>query len=161
MIKKALYLLVALPCLFGLTFCGKPKQPDYIDFQNLRLKKAQLDQAVITFDLRYYNPNNFNIQLRKVDVDIYFNDKYLGHSMLDSLIHIPRRDTFFIPVSMEVQTKNVLANAVQLLLNPEVMVRLKGNARVGRSGVFINMPIEYEGKKRIDLLGRDSTGLKF
>jgi len=147
-------------CLFGLTFCGKPKAPDYIDFQHLRLKKAGLDQAVITFDLRYYNPNNFNIQLKKVDVDIYFNDKYLGHSMLDSLIHIPKRDTFFIPVSMQIQFKNVMVNAVQLLLNPEVMVKLVGNARVGKAGVFINMPINYEGKKRIDLLGRDSTATK-
>lgn len=147
-------------CLFGLTFCGKPKEPDYIDFQNLRLKKASLEQAVITFDLRYYNPNNYRIQLRKVDVDIYFNDKYLGHSVLDSLITIPRRDTFFIPVAMQVELKNVMANAVQLLLNPEVMVKLKGNARVGKAGVFVNMPINYEGKKRIDLLGRDSTSMR-
>lgn len=158
--KNALYSAILLSCLFGLTFCGKPKHPDYIDFQHLKLKSADLGQAVITFDLRYFNPNNFRIQLRKAEVDIYFNDKYLGHSVLDTVINIPRRDTFFIPLSMEIKLKDAFSNAVQLLLNPEVMVKLKGNARVSKAGVFMNIPIDYEGKKRIDLLARDSTTLR-
>ena len=158
--KNALYYAIALTCLFGLTFCGKPKEPDYIDFQNLRLKKAGLDQAVITFDLRYFNPNKFRVQLRKAEVDIYFNNKFLGHSVLDTTIDIPKLDTFAIPVSMNIKLKDAFSNAVQLLLNPDVMVKLKGNARVSKGGISMNIPIDYEGKKRIDLLGRDSTVLK-
>ena len=158
--KNALYSILVLSCLFGLCFCGKPKEPDYVDFQHLRLKKAGLDQAVLTFDLRYFNPNKFRVQLKKAEVDIYFNNKYLGHSVLDTVISIPRLDTFSIPVSMQVKLKDAFANAVQLLLNPDVMVKLKGNARVGKNGFYTNVPINYEGKKRIDLFGRDSTMLR-
>ena len=158
--KNALYLLTLLFCLFGLTFCGKPKEPDYIDFQNLRLKKAALDQAVITFDLRYFNPNKFGVQLRKAEVDIYFNNKFLGHSVLDTIINVPKRDTFSVPVSMQVKLKDAFSNAVQLLLNPNVMVKLNGSARVSKGAITMNVPINYEGMKRIDLLARDSTMLK-
>ncbi len=158
--KNAWYSLLLLSCLFGLTFCGKPKEPDYIDFRNLKLKKAALDQAVITFDLRYFNPNKFAVQLRKAEVDIYFNDKFLGHSVLDTTINVPKRDTFAVPVSMQVKLKDAFSNAVQLLLNPNVMVKLKGNARVSKGAISMNVPINYEGMKRIDLLGRDSTTLK-
>lgn len=158
MATKLYSLLLVASCLFGLSNCGKPKEPDYIDFQNLRLKKAGLDQSVITFDLRYYNPNNFKLQLKEAEVDIYFNDKFLGHSTLDTFIDIPKLDTFFIPVSLDVKLKNLISNAAQLLLNPDVMVKLQGNAKVGKGGIFVNVPIKYEGKQRIDLLGRDSTG---
>lgn len=160
MIKKALYLPLLALCLFGLSFCGKPKQPDYIDFQNLKLHKAGLNQSVITFDLRYFNPNNYKLQLKQAAVDVYFNEKYVGHSELDSLIHIPARDTFFIPASMQLEMKSLVKNAVQLLMNPDVMVKLTGNARVGKGGIFINVPISYEGKQRIDIFGRDSTLVK-
>lgn len=158
--KTALLPIILLTCLFGLSFCGKPKEPDYIDFRHLRLAKASLDESVVTFDLRYYNPNNFRMQLKRADVDIYFNDKFLGHSVLDTTIDIPRRDTFLVPVSMNVKLKNAVTNVVQLLLNPDVMVKLSGSARLGKGGIFINVPISYEGKQRIDLLGRDSTRLQ-
>ncbi|MGB8192356.1 MAG: LEA type 2 family protein [Chitinophagaceae bacterium] len=160
MLKRSLYSLVLLICAFSLSFCGKPKQPDYIDFQHLNIKKASLDKSVITFDLRYFNPNNFRMQLKEAAVDVYFNDKFVGKSVLDSLIHIPARDTFLIPVSMQVQMKSLLTNAMQLLLNPDVMVKLNGNARLGKGGIFLNVPISYEGKQRIDILGRDSVSVR-
>lgn len=147
-------------CLFGLSFCGKPKQPDYIDFQHLRLAKAGLDQSRITFDLRYYNPNNFGVQLKEAQVDVFFNDKFIGHSVLDTVISVPKKDTFLIPVYMDVKLKNLVSNAAQLLLNPDVMVRLDGNARVSKGGISMNVPIKYEGKQRIDLFARDSTSLR-
>lgn len=147
-------------CLFGLSFCKKPKQPDYIDFQHLRLAKAGLDQSRITFDLRYYNPNNFGVQLKEVKVDVYFNNKFVGHSVLDTVINVPKKDTFLIPVYMDVKLKDLLANAAQLLLKPDVMVKLNGNARVSKGGISMNVPINYEGKQRLDLFGRDSTTSK-
>ena len=160
MAKKNLYLLTLAFCLFGLSFCKRPKEPDYIDFQHLRLAKAGLDQSRITFDLRYYNPNNFRMQLKEARVDVYFNDKFVGNSVLDTLIEIPKADTFLIPVAMDVKLKSLLANAAQLLLNPDVMVKLNGNAKVGRGGIFVNVPINYEGKQRIDIFGRDSTSMR-
>ncbi|HEX6193640.1 MAG TPA: LEA type 2 family protein [Chitinophagaceae bacterium] len=124
------------------------------------MKKAGFDQAVITFDLRYFNPNKFHVQLRKAEVDIYFNNKFLGNSTLDTVIDIPKRDTFSVPVSMQIKLKDAFSNAVQLLLNPNVMVKLNGNARVSKGAITMNVPITYEGMKRIDLLGRDSASLK-
>ncbi|HEY0678353.1 MAG TPA: LEA type 2 family protein [Chitinophagaceae bacterium] len=154
MVKTIPLLIILSSCLFGLSFCGKPKEPDYIDFQNLRLTKAGVDKSVLSLDLRYYNPNDFRMQLKEAAVDVYFNDKFVGHSMLDSLIDIPRRDTFSIPVLMELKLKDVLSNAARLLLNPDVMVKLNGKARLGKGGIFMNVPINYEGKQRIDLLGK-------
>jgi LEA14-like dessication related protein len=160
MAKNPLLVLSMALCLFGLSFCNKPKQPDYIDFQHLRLARAGLDQSRITFDLRYYNPNNFGVQLKSAQVDVFFNDKFVGHSVLDTVINVPKKDTFLIPVYMDVKLKNLLSNAAQLLLNPDVMVKLNGNAKVSKGGISMNVPIKYEGKQRLDIFARDSSSLK-
>ncbi|HYE55686.1 MAG TPA: LEA type 2 family protein [Chitinophagaceae bacterium] len=153
MTKTFIHVCIVACCLLAFTQCGKPKEPDYIDFQNLRIEKASLEESVIRLDIRYYNPNKFKMQLKEASMDVYFNNKFLGHSTLDSLINIPKKDTFSIPVSMQVKMKDLLGNAAQLLINPNVMVKLQGNARVGRSGIFANVPINYEGMQKIDLSG--------
>jgi hypothetical protein len=34
----------------------------------------------------------------------------------------------------------------------EVMLRVEGKAKVGKGAIFINYPIRYEGKQRVDSL---------
>jgi len=76
---------------------------------------------------------------------------------LDTLIHIPAQDTFYVPLSMKLNLGEFLKNGLQLLLNPEVRFKIVGNARVGKSGIYKNFPVSYEGKERIDVLMKDSS----
>ena len=137
--------------------CKKPKEPEYLDIENLHVSKAGISESIVGADLKYYNPNSFNLQLRKANLDVYINDKYVGHSDLDTLIHIPAKDTFYVPISMKLNLGDLLKNAVQLFMNPEVKLKIEGNARVGKSGIFKNVPVSYEGKERIDVLLKDTS----
>src|ERR1700730_6686299 len=137
-------LLIALIC------CSKPKEPQYLDFENLRIRKAGISESVVGADLKYYNPNNFKLQLKEADMDLFVNDKYVGHSRLDTLIEIPARDTFYVPISMKLALGDLFKDALQLLLNPEVSLKLQGKAKLGKAGIFKTFPVNYEGKQRID-----------
>ena len=139
------------------TSCKKPKEPEYLDIENLHVSKAGLSESIVWADIKYYNPNNFDLKLKKANVDVYLNDKYVGHSDLDTLIHIPAKDTFYVPISMKLNLGDFLKNGLQLLLNPEVRFKIEGNARVGKSGIYKNFPVSYEGKQRIDVLLKDSS----
>ena len=155
---KKLFLYSLLVCgLAGIISCGKPKPPEYIDFGNVRVQKLGMSESMVGVDVKFYNPNPFNIQLRSADFDVFFNDKFVGHSTLDSLIKIPKLYTFYIPVDMKVNIKDLMKNAVQLLLNPEVAIKVKGNAKVGKGGIFKNFPVDYEGKQKVDVLMRDTA----
>jgi LEA14-like dessication related protein len=143
--------------LAGIVACGKPKPPEYIDFENVRVQKLGLTESKVGVDVKFYNPNPFNIQLKSADFDVFFNDKFIGHSTLDTLIRIPKLDTFYLPVDMKVNIKDLMKNAVQLLLNPEVAIKVKGGAKVGKGGIFKNFPVDYEGKQRVDVLMRDTA----
>jgi LEA14-like dessication related protein len=131
--------------------CSKPKDVVFVDVQNLNLDRADLTESVISADLRYYNPNNFRLKLKDGDLDVTVNDTYMGHYKLDTLLEIPKLDTFSIPVKLKVDMKTLLSKAASIILTNEVDIKLDGNAKLGKSGIYFNVPIHYQGKKRLDM----------
>lgn len=140
-----------LAAVFFFAGCSKPSPPQYVGYQNFRLEKADFSATTLASDIKLYNPNTYNLNLKSAALDVYFNDKFLGHSALDSLIVLPARDTAIFPLRLTASVKAILSNSARLLLNPDVKIRINGTARAGRGGFFINVPINYEGMQRIDL----------
>jgi len=142
-----LFLLVA--CMGA--GCSKPLAPKYVGYQNFHLKKASLNNSILSTEIKLYNPNGYPLKLKSASLDVYFNNSFLGHSALDTLIVLPAKDTAYVPLQMEAKAKDMLSNAVKVFLNPDVKIRITGSAKAGRGGFFINVPIDYEGVQRIDL----------
>src|SRR5689334_3157747 len=137
--------------VFGIFSCAKPKDLQYINVENFNLEQVGLTESVISADLRYYNPNNFKMKLKDGDLDVSVNNTFLGHSKLDTLLVIPKKDTFSIPLKMKVDMKTLLAKSLNVLLTNEMDVKLDGKAKLGKGGIYVNVPIHYEGKQKIDL----------
>ncbi len=125
------------------------REPEFVDARNFGLKSLGTKTSTVTADLFYYNPNNMGLQMKKAEVDVYIDDKFLGHSLLDTLIFIPKKDTFSFPVNLEVEMKNIFPNAFSLLTKTEIDLRIEGTAKVGKGGIFLNVPVRYQGKQRI------------
>lgn len=143
-----------LLCLILVTLawaCKKPQGFDYRDIRNFKVEKLGFDKSTVSMDLVYYNPNNFGVQLRKVDCDVYINEKYLGKYLLDTIMAIPKKSEFTLPSRMQVDMKNVFKNTVSVLFSKEVLVKVKGTTRVGKGNLFINVPVDYEGRHEFEL----------
>ncbi|MEO6328015.1 MAG: LEA type 2 family protein [Ginsengibacter sp.] len=102
-------------------------------------------------DLEYYNPNNFGLQLKRTELDIFLNNSFLGHSFSDSVINIPRRDTFLIPIKFTVDMHNLFKNAWNTLAGTDVLIKVNGKIKVGKANVFMSMPVNYEGTHKFSL----------
>jgi LEA14-like dessication related protein len=146
---KRLYFSTIL--VFSLAACSKPASPKYIGYENFRLEKAGLKNTVLSTRVKLYNPNDYSLQLKSASIDVYINDDYLGHSSVDSLIILPKKDTSFVPLRLTASAKDLLNSTLKVWLNPEVKMKIKGSAKAGRGGFFINVPIDYEGVQRIEL----------
>ena len=133
--------------------CSQPKALVYKDLRNFRVQELTLQRVTVVLDLLFYNPNNYGLSLKNGDLDAYFNSKFLGKAILDERTAIPARDTFLLPVSVTADLSNILTNALEVLTNSnaEVLVRLQGSIRAGKGGVFIGVPVKYEGRQRIHL----------
>ncbi|MDQ2718542.1 MAG: LEA type 2 family protein [Bacteroidota bacterium] len=127
--------------------CASPKALEYKTYHNFSIQKLGFNNSQVSLDLEYYNPNSYGLQLKSTDMDIFINGNLLGHSSLDTLIRIPRRDTFSVPVKFNVDMKNAFKNAWNTLVGKEVLVRLSGKVKVGKANVFMTFPVEYETKQ--------------
>ena len=87
--------------------------------------------------------------MKEADLDIYIDGRYAGHSFLDTFILIPARDTFSIPVNVDVEMKNVFPNAVAILMNEDVELKIEGRAKIGKAGIYLNIPVRYKERKKL------------
>ena len=145
--KKLLYILLTMAILS----CSSPKDLEYRTYHNFSIQKLGFNNSTIKLDLEYYNPNNFGMQLRNSDLDIFIDGNLLGHSSFDTLITIPRRNTFILPIKFDVDMQNIFKNALGTLMGKEVTVKLTGKLRIGKANVFMSLPVNYETKETFSL----------
>ncbi|MDP4286264.1 MAG: LEA type 2 family protein [Bacteroidota bacterium] len=131
--------------------CSSPKALEYKDYRNFSIKSLGFNNSTVNLDLEYYNPNNFRMQLKNTNLDIFIDGKLLGHSSTDTLINIPRRDTFSLPVQFDINMQSFYQNALNTLLGKEVLLRIQGKIKVGKANIFMYFPVNYESKETFSL----------
>ncbi len=131
--------------------CAKPTGFQYLGVRNVKVIKFGLKESTVSSEVGYYNPNKFPVTMKQAEVDVYVNNILFGHSILDSTIRIPKRDSFYIPVLLTVNMSTTAMSLIQTLGGGQdsVKVKLDGKARVGRGGIFINFPIKYKGMQKL------------
>ncbi|MHA4807809.1 LEA/WHy family protein [Flavitalea flava] len=138
--------------LLWLTGCNKPDAPEYYGLQDIRVGSMTGSQTTLSAIIKFYNPNSFSLQLKKAEVDVSVNGRPAGHSILDSTILIPKKDTFFVPVSLQVDLQHLFSNALQLLMEKQVTITLDGKVKLKRGMIPINRPFHYESKQDLSTL---------
>ena len=132
--------------------CSQPEAPEYIGFQNVQVMKSDAQQSILSADVKFFNPNAFNMQLTKAEMDIYLNDKFANHYLLDSTINIPAKDSFWVPVNLTLVWRNILGNAIQSVLNDQIKIKLDGHCKVKKGGFGFHVPIKYEEKEKLSTM---------
>jgi LEA14-like dessication related protein len=140
-----------LPFLFLLLLlgCTRIKEPQFRRIDNFHLKNFGLQQAVIAFNVTYFNPNNFGVTVKEAAADVYLDSVYLGKFTQDSVIGVGKNAEFFIPLSGTISLQTVLNLNLQELAQREVLITANGNVKVGKTGIFITKAFAYRGKHRL------------
>jgi LEA14-like dessication related protein len=141
------YLIVLSLLCFS---CKKPTSFDYRAVKNIKVESLGLNTSRVSMQLVFYNPNTFGVNLKNVDCDLFLDSSYLGKFVLDTMMKIPKTSEFTLPASMEVNMKDVLKNSMAILFNREVTIGAKGTTRVGKGGLYITIPFNYQGKQKIN-----------
>ena len=140
------------PTLFALFLVScKTKDLEYISFEHLKVVKLGFPNSTVSLNVICYNPNKFGLQLTRLETDVFVNKEYLGKATLDSSLTVPRRDTFFIPVKMEVKMGATMTSLLQLINSSAdsttLLIKLEGKAKLKKGGLFLNYPISFEEMK--------------
>ena len=147
---KKVFFFIGFVALIVLS-CKKPQGFDYRDVRNIKVEKVGFDKTVLKLDLVYFNPNNFGVTLKNVDCDIFVNNNFLGHYLLDTVMKIDKRSEFSLPSRIQVDMKNIYKNALGILLNQEIELNVKGKSKVSKFGIGITVPFDYKGKHKLSI----------
>jgi LEA14-like dessication related protein len=146
----ALRKLLSFFLLIFLAGCTKIKEPEFRRIDNFRLKNFGLQEAVIAFNVTYYNRNNFGVTVKEAGADVYLDTIYLGKFIQDSTVSVKKNSEFSIPLSGSVSFQTVLNLNIQELSQREVLLKANGSVKVGKAGIFITKPFNYLGKHRLE-----------
>lgn len=144
-------LIIPLLLVVSFSACKKPQSFEYRGMKNLKIDSIGTVNSKISLELVYFNPNNFGVDLRHINCDVYINHNYLGKYILDTSMHITRKSEFIIPSSMNVDMKNIFKNAFQAFLSKKVLVEINGSTRVGKGGFYLTVPFKYSAMESFSI----------
>lgn len=151
MIKKPsiLQMIFVLLVSIGIMSCNALKPFEVKSFRNFTIDKVGFSKSVLKVELEIYNPNVFGLELNRTVMDIYINGQLLGHTDQPVQVRVPSRKNFWLPVSIELDMKNMLRNIGTALINKEVTVRAVGTVRAGKGKIMKTIPFDYSSKQNI------------
>lgn len=140
-----------LALMLIMTSCRAPKDLVFKEYKNLNIQNIGFKDATLSVDLVYYNPNPFGIELNRTDFDLYVDSSYLGHSTQNVQVAIPARKDFTLPLKLNVDMKNLLKNGLTSYFNKAVTIRLVGNVKVGKAGIYKNIKVDYSSVQNFSM----------
>jgi LEA14-like dessication related protein len=132
--------------------CRKPESFEYRDVKNFKIDSLGFEKSTVSMDLVCFNPNNFGIDLKNINCDLYVEHSYLGKYVLDTTMHITKKSEFAIPSRMQVDIRNLFRNTLNSFFSNELLLEIKGTTRVGKGGIYITIPFYYSGRYKFNLL---------
>ena len=143
--------LIPLLCLVILGSCAKPKDPEFRRIEKFGVRKIDLQKATIGFQVTYFNPNNFGVTVKDAEADIYLDTVYLGKFVQENNVEVKKGSEFSIPFLGSITLLTALNLKLDDLARNEILLKADGNIKVGKAGVFVKKPINYQGKHRLEL----------
>lgn len=134
-----------------LSSCSDVKEPLFEEVENFKIGKVTFDEAALSANLRFNNPNSFGLKLKKIDCDLYIDSSFLGHFSNSDQVKIPASGSFILPVTGQAKTFTLMEQSGKALSGKGAFIKVTGTARVGRAGIFRNIHLNYS----------DSLDLKF
>ncbi len=146
--------LIGLALLIVLGSC-KVRSLEFVEVKNFKVQKLGISSSQVALDIRCYNPNKFGLKLRSLTSDVYIDSQFIGQAKFDSTLHIPKKDTFLLPVKMDMKMGPAVSGLFKVFTgytdSVNVVLRFEGKAKLRKSIFSINYPIKYEGMKTIKM----------
>lgn len=121
--------------------CNKVKELEYRGIKNTKLQTLNLNNAAIMLELEYFNPNNFWLDVKETNLNIYLNDKFVALADQPTKTEIPKSAVFLFPVVAHFDPLSVLGFAFKNIFSKTVKMTLQGSAKIGKQGVYVKVPI--------------------
>jgi LEA14-like dessication related protein len=147
-------LLILVPAALFLVSCNSKniKEPEYREIQNVRIEEVGLLQTTAGFDMVYYNPNDFSVQLTNARGDIYIDNMFFGRFTIKDKVSVRKHQEFIVPAQVKMDNVSAVKNHREIFQKKQAVIRIEGFATVSKAGFRKELPIKYEGIQDLERL---------
>jgi LEA14-like dessication related protein len=140
--------------LFGiLQACVTFKDVDMKKFGGVKIETFTKEEIRISISANIDNPNNYNIKVKKADLEIYVDGKFLGKAHIDKKIVLKKKTTAdyqaIIVTDLRKAGSSLMTIAGAAILKGEAEIRVKGKVKAGV--ILFSRKIPIDEKKNIPL----------
>ena len=147
--RKTIWFLVVL---IAIGSCKNASQsPEFRKVDNVRVAKVDGKEALLNGDAFFYNPNKASLFLKRVDIDVFLEDKRIGAINQALKMKVKGESEFKIPVdaTFNVSDIGLLNGLMSLLGGKKMQVRYVGKVKLRVYGVPVAVPVDYEDEIRL------------
>lgn len=135
---------------FSITSCQRPDE----DIKLRQIKDVVVDASTspkLKANALFYNPNKMRGKLKKIKVDIYVNEKKVGHVDQDLKTVIPSQDEFVVPLEVNLAMKELgfVDTVLGMIGGKKFQVRYEGYLRLSYHGLPVKIPVNYKDEIRV------------
>lgn len=132
--------------------CKRPEQePQFLRIDNIKVTEVKGNEALLNADAYFYNPNDVNMKLKKVDVDVIIENRKIGTINHSLKTKIPAKSEFKIPLDATFNLGDIglLNSIISILGGKKVKVHYSGYITVSMYGFSSKIPVKYDDEVRI------------
>jgi LEA14-like dessication related protein len=137
--------------LVGWAGCKEIKDPEFRRIERFRVKSLGLQHATVGFSITYHNPNNFKVSVKEAVADVVLDSIPIGQFTQDSTITVNKSSEFSIPLTGTISLATLRKLDPSSLAFREIPVKATGSVKVGKGGIFVSRPVEYQGRHRLEI----------
>jgi LEA14-like dessication related protein len=148
-----LFVRFTIIILFGTVLYGC-KTGDYEEIKLKQIRDVVVDANTdphLRATAIFFNPNNKQGRLKKINVDIYVNGKKAGK--IDQKLHtlIPANGEFSVPLEVQLAIKELgfFDTLLGVLGGKKFEVRYEGSLKLTYHGIPFRVPVKYTDEVRI------------
>jgi LEA14-like dessication related protein len=150
-------ILIVLTLLFSVTGCFE--NPEFKGFSNFQLKEMNKNIIKFKVDVSVFNPNSYNLKIRRSRFDVFVNDTYLGKARLMKKFKMKRKQTSDGQIPVELTLEKGVFFKVLAMAQGSGKVKLRLNGPLKASASIIPVRKKIDETKEIDLGDLNINGM--
>lgn len=130
-----------------LTSCFDYEEVQFKGMQGFNIEERTEDNITVRLDIKVDNPNTYNIKIKKSNLDLYLNKKYLGKAKIKKSVTLKKKQIDTYPVYIKTSGKDLMKSAmgnIGSLLSGKVNLGVKGDLKASVYGISKKFPVEME-----------------
>ncbi len=144
---------MCLLALLSTWACSRPEEPELVKMKNLKVEEFTEDIVNISGAAVLYNPNNFKITVKEIDIEVRVNDQAVGKAKQIGEVMVPARSEFEVPMNASFAPEevydNLLSGIISYIMKGEFDVYYQGVIKIKVSGIVFRVPVDHKAKVKI------------